>query len=80
MSMQWFKGVLVWVVVADVVMVGLTIFVLHVFDRQIIEQTGAQDLHEEFLRDAKSVKRIMSKAGDFYDITALMKCFKTSWN
>lgn len=76
MRVRWFKGILVWLVIAGVLMIGLTIFVLHVLDRKIIEQTGAHDLHVEFLHNASAVSRIISKSGDFHNIKALKEVFQ----
>ena len=75
MRVRWFKGILIWAVIAGVLMLSLTIFVLYVLDRQIIEQTGAKALHVEFLHDASSVRRIISTSGDLHDINALKEVF-----
>ena len=76
MRVRWFEGILVWVVIAGMVLVSLAIMLNHVLDRQIIEQTGAKNLHAEFHRAAGTVSRIISKSGDIRNISALEEVFQ----
>ena len=76
MRVRWFEGILVWVVIAGIVMVGLAIGLIHVLDRQIIERAGAKNLHAEFLRAASSVSRVIQKSGDIHNIGELQEAFQ----
>lgn len=73
---RWFEGILAWVVIVGMVMVGLAIGLIHILDRQIIEQAGAKNLHAEFLRAVSSVNRIMSKPGNIRNVSALDETFQ----
>lgn len=77
MRARWYEGILIWVIGAGIVMVGLAISLIHALDRQIIEQTGAKNLHSEFLRAAASVSRTISrKSGNLHDIGVLEEAFQ----
>jgi signal transduction histidine kinase len=71
-----FKGVLVWVMAAGIVLVALTIAAVNLLDRLVIEQAAAQNLHAEFLRAAGSLSRIIGKSGDIHDLEALREAFQ----
>ena len=71
-----FNGVLVWVMVAGIILVALTIAAVNLLDRLVIEQAAAQNLHAEFLRAAGSVSRIIGKSGDIHDVDALQEAFQ----
>lgn len=71
-----FNGVLVWVMVAGIVLVALTIAAVNLLDRLVIEQAAAQNLHAEFLRAAGSLSRIIGKSGDIHDLDALREAFQ----
>jgi len=71
-----FNGVLVWVMVAGIVLVALTIAAVNLLDRLVIEQAAAQNLHAEFLRATGSVSRIIGKSGDIHDVDALQEAFQ----
>ena len=71
-----FKGVLVWVMVAGIVLVALTIVAVNLLDRLVIEQAAAENLHAEFLRAAGSLSRIIGKSGDIHDLNALREAFQ----
>ena len=76
MRARWFEGILIWVVITGIVLVGLAIILIHVLDRQIIEQTAARNMHAEFLRAAGSVSRIISKSGNIRNVIALQEAFE----
>jgi two-component system NtrC family sensor kinase len=76
MRVRWFQGVLVWVVIAGIALVGLTVALIHLLDRQIIEEAAARNMHAEFLRAASSVSRIISKSGDFHDVGVIQEAFQ----
>jgi two-component system, NtrC family, sensor kinase len=76
MRARWFHGILVWVVIVGIALVGLTIAIINLLDRQIIEQAAARNMHAEFLRAASSVSRIISKSGDLYDVDALREAIE----
>ncbi|HEU4683449.1 MAG TPA: ATP-binding protein [Nitrospira sp.] len=76
MRAKWFEGILIWVVITGIALVGLAIIVIHVLDRQIIEQAAAKNMHEEFLRAASSVSRILSQSRDIHDVKALQEAFQ----
>lgn len=76
MRVRWFEGILVWVVIAGIALVGLTIALIHILDRQIIEQAAARNMHAEFLRAASSVSRLISKSGDLHDVDAIQEAFQ----
>jgi two-component system NtrC family sensor kinase len=76
MQVRWFQGILGWVVIAGIVLVTLAIMLNHALDRQLIEQTGAKNLHAEFLRAAGTVSRIISKSGNIHNIGALEEAFE----
>lgn len=71
-----FKGVLVWVMAAGIVLVALTIAAVNLLDRLVIEQAAAQNLHAEFLRATASLSRIIGKSGDIHDLDALREAFE----
>ena len=75
MRARWFEGILIWVVITGIVLVGLAIILINVLDRQIIEQAAARNMHAEFLRAANSVGRILSKSGDIRNVNALQEAF-----
>jgi signal transduction histidine kinase len=75
MRVRWYEGILIWVVIAGIVMVGLAIALIHALDRQIIEQAGAKNLRAEFLRAASSVSRSIQKSGDLHDVGGLQEAF-----
>ncbi|MGA6828875.1 ATP-binding protein [Nitrospira sp. NS4] len=76
MRARWFEGILSWVMIAGIALVGLAIVLISVLDTQIIEQAGANNLHAEFLRAAASVSRIISKSGDIHDVAAVQEAFQ----
>ena len=76
MRARWFEGILIWVVITGIVLVGLAIILIHVLDRQIIEQAAARNMHAEFLRAASSVSRIISKSGNIHNVNALEEAFE----
>jgi two-component system, NtrC family, sensor kinase len=76
MRIRWFQGILGWVVIAGIVLVSLAILLNHALDRQLIEQTGAKNLHAEFLRAAGTVSRIISKSGDIRNVSAIEEAFQ----
>ncbi|HZH48765.1 MAG TPA: ATP-binding protein [Nitrospira sp.] len=76
MRARWFEGILIWVVITGIVLVGLAILLIHVLDRQIIEQAAARNMHAEFLRAASSVSRIISKSGNIHNVNALEEAFE----
>jgi len=76
MRARWFEGILIWVVITGIVLVGLAIILIHVLDRQIIEQAAAKNMHAEFLRAASSVSRIISKSGNIHNVNALEEAFE----
>ena len=76
MRVRWFQGVLVWVVIAGIALVGMTIAIIHLLDRQIIEQAAARNMHAEFLRAASSVSRIISKSRNLHDVDAIQEAFE----
>lgn len=76
MRSRWFEGILIWVMIAGVVLVGLAIVLINLLDRQLIEQAGANNLHAEFLRATSSVSRIISKSGGIHNIGALQEVFE----
>jgi two-component system, NtrC family, sensor kinase len=71
-----FKGVLVWVIAAGIVLVALAITVVNLLDRSAIEQNAAQNVHTAFSRAAASVSRIISKSGGIHDTVALQEAFQ----
>jgi len=76
MRVRWFQGILGWVVIAGIVLVSLAILLNHALDRQLIEQTGAKNLHAEFLRAAGTVSRIISKSSDIHNVSAIEEAFQ----
>ncbi|HLZ35695.1 MAG TPA: hypothetical protein VKP13_16955, partial [Nitrospira sp.] len=75
MRARWFEGILIWVMIAGIALVGLAIVLIHLLDRQIIEQAAAKNMHAEFLRAASSVSRIISKSGNIHNVGALQEAF-----
>ena len=51
-----FKGVLVWVMVAGIILVALTIVAVNLLDRLVIERAAAENLNAEFLGYDKEFK------------------------
>lgn len=80
MRTKWYEGFLIWVLVSGIALVTLTIVAMHMLDRQVIEQTGAKNLHAEFLLAANSVSRAISKSGgihgDIHNADALRESFQ----
>ena len=76
MRARWFEGILIWVLITGVALVGLAIILIHVLDRQIIERAAARNTHAEFLRAASSVSRIIGKTGDIHNVGALQEAFE----
>ena len=76
MRARWFEGIFIWVVITGIVLVGLAIILIHVFDRQIIEQAAARNMHAEFLRAASSVSRFVGRSGDIHNLRALEEAFE----
>ncbi len=76
MKVLHFNGILAWVLFVGVALVCIAILMVNVFDRRIIEQAAAENLHAEFLRAAGSVSRIIRNAGDLHDDKALREAFQ----
>lgn len=75
MRVRWFEGILVWVMIAAISLVGLAIILLHALDRQIIEQTAARNMPVEFLGAASTVGRAIAKSGNIHNVNALEEAF-----
>jgi signal transduction histidine kinase len=73
MQARWFEGILVWVLMAGIALVALAIILIHMLDRQMIEQAAARNMRAEFLRAAGSVGRIIDKSGDINNVNALQE-------
>jgi signal transduction histidine kinase len=76
MRTRWLEGILVWVVITGITLVGLAILLINVLDRQIIEQAAERNMRAEFLRAASSVSRFISKSGSIHDIAAIEEAFE----
>ncbi|HJT20196.1 MAG TPA: ATP-binding protein [Nitrospira sp.] len=75
MRARWFEGILIWVVITGITLVGLAIVLIHAFDTQIIERVAARNMHAEFLHAAGFVSRIVGKSHDIHDVAALQEAF-----
>lgn len=73
---RWYEGIVIWVMIAGIALVGLAIVFIHTLDRQIIERTGANNLHAEFLHAASSVSRAISESGTLHDTDTLQDAFQ----
>lgn len=72
-----FHGILAWVIVTGIVLVGLTVATQDLLDEVVIEETAAENLQDEFLRAAASVSRIVNNAeGDIHNVLALREAFR----
>ncbi|TLY14995.1 MAG: HAMP domain-containing protein [Nitrospirae bacterium] len=72
-----FDGILSWVMITGIIVVGLTIVSLNLLDRYVIEEAAAHNLHFAFLRASAAVSRILSNAGDdIHDVKALNEAFQ----
>lgn len=71
-----FNGILAWVLLVGIVLICVSIAIVNLFDRRIIEQAAAENLHAEFLRAAASVSRIIRNAGNIHDDKALREAFQ----
>jgi two-component system NtrC family sensor kinase len=76
MRIRWLEGILIWVVITGITLVGLAILLINVLDKQIIEQAAERNMRAEFLRAASSVSRFISKSGSIHDINALEEAFE----
>lgn len=76
MRARWFEGILAWVMLAGIALVGLAIILIHVMDRQLIEQTAARNMRAEFLGAASTVSRAIAKSGDIHNVIALQEAFE----
>lgn len=72
-----FHGILAWVVVTGIILVGLTVAMQDLLDEVVIEETAAENLQDEALRVAASVSRIVNNAeGDIHNVSALREAFQ----
>ena len=76
MRIRWLEGILIWVVITGITLVGLAILLINVLDKHIIEQAAERNMRAEFLRAASSVSRFIGKSGSLHDINALEEAFE----
>ena len=66
-----FQGIMVWVTITGVMLVGLSILVIAVLEGEIIDRAGAHNREAAFVLLSQSVSTMMSQAGGIRDATAL---------
>lgn len=77
MMIRWFNGVLAWIIVVGVVLVGLAIATVNLLDREVIEEAASENLRGAFQRVATSISRIVENArGGLHDLDALEEAFE----
>ena len=62
--------------ITGIVLVVLTIAMVNLLDRLVIEQAAAQNLHAASLRVASAVSRIIGKGGDIHNVEVLREAFQ----
>ncbi|WP_447972196.1 sensor histidine kinase [Nitrospira sp. Kam-Ns4a] len=77
MKFPLLTGILAWVIGTGVCLVGVTIVLVNLLDRRVIEQAAERNLQAEFRRAAGSVSRLVRNAGDhIHDTRALREAFQ----
>ncbi len=66
-----FQGIMVWVTITGVMLVGLSILVIAALESEIIDRAGAHNREAAFILLSQSVGTMISQAGGIRDATAL---------
>ncbi|WP_455379402.1 ATP-binding protein [Petrachloros mirabilis] len=73
MQTRWFQGILAWVVLAAIAMVGLATMTNNVLDRENIERVRAKTLQAEFLGMTQIVGQIINRSDDIHNDKSITK-------
>lgn len=76
-AIRWFNGVLAWIIVVGIALVGLAVATVNLLDREVIEEAAAKNLRAAFHRVAASVSRIVGNSrGGLHNVGALEEAFQ----
>lgn len=66
-----FEGLMVWVTITGVILMGLSILIIAVLESEIIQRAGAHNRKAAFVLLSRSVSTMISQAGGIKDTAAL---------
>ncbi len=73
MTKEWFKpnGIMAWVTITGSVLIGVSILVGTVLEREIVERTGANNRRMAFLHISEFMGELIGRTGEFSNHTQL---------
>lgn len=76
MPTRSFKTILAWVIVTAVVLIVLTIVVVDLVDKLVVDEIAARDHHSAFLRAAAAMSRSVRESEDRHSLVAIERTGK----
>jgi signal transduction histidine kinase len=72
-SFRMFNRIIIWVVALGIVSVILCILAVNISDRLIIDKAAGRYRHDEFLRTAGAVSRVITDVGELNNVPAIRR-------